>query len=297
MYPFSDVCPFALRRTTRFAPGEVLATLDFVTPLVDICRDWELSEIKAGRRLVRFCSIQMGHRLIVSCAPISPDEYRPSDNVVSCIYREDIGDYFITSVDIIHLLEKLVGEEFAVMEKNRIRRNLEGLRPITVSKHRPGVENFFQRIMDFPDPKPRNIEKDLKVFLWTSLPQALEKIISKYVSRHLEFIHGQLLNPPQSLYPIDQDDIPPPPSIPTPLSPQYETFNYFGRPSGIQKSLSTGSWATDTSTSTDGYDGEPEFKTESFIYEEAYDFAVNPYDFPVNPLDTFDFQSLNVHWA
>jgi hypothetical protein len=93
-----------LRHTTRFAPGEVLATLDFVTPLVDICRDWEPFEIKAGRRLVHFCSIQEGHRLIVSCARISPDKYRPSDTIVSCIYREDIGDYFVTSVDIIHLL-------------------------------------------------------------------------------------------------------------------------------------------------------------------------------------------------
>jgi len=36
--------------------------------------------------------------------------------------------------------------------------------------------------MDFPDPKPRNIEKDVKVFDWDLLPQALDKIISKYVS-------------------------------------------------------------------------------------------------------------------
>jgi hypothetical protein len=35
--------------------------------------------------------------------------------------------------------------------------------------------------MDFPDPKPRNIEKDLKVFEWNLLGQALEKILSKYV--------------------------------------------------------------------------------------------------------------------
>ena len=172
----------SLRRTVRYAPGDVLATLEFVSPLADICRDWDPSETKAGRRLVRFCSIQDGHRLIVSCGRITPEEYRPTDNVVSCIYREDVDDYFITSVDIIHLLQKLVGENFAVMEKNRIRRNLEGLHPITVSKHRPGVDSFFQRIMDFPDPKPRNIEKDLKVFLWSLLPQALEKIISKYVS-------------------------------------------------------------------------------------------------------------------
>jgi hypothetical protein len=42
--------------------------------------------------------------------------------------------------------------------------------------------------MDFPDPKPRKIEKDLKVFDWKLLPQALDKIISKYVSVVLPFL-------------------------------------------------------------------------------------------------------------
>jgi hypothetical protein len=101
--------------------------------------------------------------------------------VISCISREDEpGAFYFTSVDIIYLLERLVDERFLVEEKNRIRRNLEGLRPTTVSKHRAGVERFFQRIMDFPEPKPRNIEKDLKVFEWRLLGQALDKILSKY---------------------------------------------------------------------------------------------------------------------
>jgi hypothetical protein len=36
--------------------------------------------------------------------------------------------------------------------------------------------------MAFGEPKPRNIEKDLKVFQWDILPAAVQKIISKYVS-------------------------------------------------------------------------------------------------------------------
>ena len=90
----------------------------------------------------------------------------------------------VTSVDIIFLLECLVGDIFNIEEKNRIRRNLEGFRPKTVSKNKVGTEEFFQKIMDFPAPKPRNIEKDVKVFDWGVLPQALDKIISKYVSQH-----------------------------------------------------------------------------------------------------------------
>ena len=88
----------------------------------------------------------------------------------------------MTSVDAIYLLEALVGTRFTVEEKNRIRRNLEGFRPITVSKNKAGSEDFFKLIMGFPNPKPRNIEKDVKVFPWDILSSALKKIIGKYVS-------------------------------------------------------------------------------------------------------------------
>ncbi|KAI6098961.1 hypothetical protein EDD16DRAFT_1661143 [Pisolithus croceorrhizus] len=156
------------------------AFLNILTPLESLCYNWDESELQAGRRLVRFRRVQDLNNLLVSAEPISQAEYDPNDIVVSCIYREQTNTFCVTSVDIIHLLQRLVDAEFEVDEKNRIRRNLEGLRPTTVSKSRPGFEAFFQRIMDFPDPKPRKIEKDLKVFDWKLLPQALEKIISKY---------------------------------------------------------------------------------------------------------------------
>ncbi|KAF5386154.1 hypothetical protein D9615_002430 [Tricholomella constricta] len=154
--------------------------LDLVTPLQNICHDWSPAESSVGRRLVRFSKVQDGRRLIVSCEPIRADDYRDSDSVISCIYREESNTCYVTSVDIIFLLERLTNSDFPVEEKNRIRRNLEGLRPTTVSKHKHGFEDFFQRIMEFPDPKPRNIEKDLKVFEWSLLDQALDKILSKY---------------------------------------------------------------------------------------------------------------------
>ena len=155
--------------------------LELVTPLDSIVTGWSQTEYSAGRRLVRFSKVQDGRKLIVSCEPIRQDDYCEADTVISCIYREETDSCFITSVDVIYLLERLTNGEFPVEEKNRIRRNLEGLRPTTVSKHKPGFGDFFQRIMEFPDPKPRNIEKDLKVFDWHLLGQALEKILSKYV--------------------------------------------------------------------------------------------------------------------
>ncbi|KAI9066627.1 hypothetical protein FKP32DRAFT_363816 [Trametes sanguinea] len=176
-------------------------------------RDWDAEERRLGRRLVRFSRVQEGCTLRVTCEAIKPSEYTDGDTVVSCIYRPTdatgpgdapVSKCCITSVDIIFLLECLVGDIFNIEEKNRIRRNLEGFRPKTVSKNKVGTEEFFQKIMDFPAPKPRNIEKDVKVFDWAVLPQALDKIISKYVSflptsppcdPPAEF------HPPQTLYP------------------------------------------------------------------------------------------------
>ncbi|KAF7321411.1 hypothetical protein MKEN_00661600 [Mycena kentingensis (nom. inval.)] len=154
--------------------------LEISTPLDAFCTGWAAAELNVGRRLVRFQKVQVGRRVILSCETIRQDEYCDADTVISCIYREEVGACYVTSVDIIYLLERLTNDEFPVEEKNRIRRNLEGLRPTTVSKHKRGSEAFFQLIMDFPDPKPRNIEKDLKVFEWCLLGQALEKIMSKY---------------------------------------------------------------------------------------------------------------------
>jgi hypothetical protein len=139
-------------------------------------------EWQAKRRLVQFWRRQQGAVIHTAFRAISQSEYIPNSIVISCIYREDKNECFVTSVDAIYLLEALVGVRFSVEEKNRIRRNLEGFRPITVSKSKPGAEEFFKLVMSFPNPKPRNIEKDVKVFPWKIFGGALKKIIGKYVS-------------------------------------------------------------------------------------------------------------------
>ncbi|KAL0580340.1 hypothetical protein V5O48_001677 [Marasmius crinis-equi] len=154
--------------------------LEIIDPLDKMCSNWDTAEIRAGRRLVRFTKVQDGPKIVLYSQSIRQEEYQDTDSVISCIYRDETDSCYVTSVDVIYLLERLTNNEFPVEEKNRIRRNLEGLRPTTVSKHKPGFEPFFQRIMEFPDPKPRNIEKDLKVFEWSSLGDALERILKKY---------------------------------------------------------------------------------------------------------------------
>ena len=182
-----------LVRAKRYGPGEDVPDsqriiLDIASPVEAMAGDWAEEEIKHGRRLIRFYSRFDGQKLTVTCERIKQEDYVEGDAVISCIYRVDTNSCYVTSVDIICLLENLSNAPFAIEEKNRIRRNLEGFRPKTVSKNRSGTEDFFQQIMDFPAPKPRNIEKDVKVFDWAVLPQALDKILSKYVSPPLLFI-------------------------------------------------------------------------------------------------------------
>lgn len=143
---------------------------------------WTQDERDAQRRLVEFKRSQSGSTITTHFAPITLETRQQRSICVSCIYWEEKDECFITSVDTIYLLEQLVNVRFTVEEKNRIRRNLEGFRPLTVSKAKSDSEEFFKVIMGFPNPKPRNIEKDVKVFPWKILAHALKKIISKYVS-------------------------------------------------------------------------------------------------------------------
>ncbi|KAG9127079.1 hypothetical protein FRC07_000730 [Ceratobasidium sp. 392] len=138
-------------------------------------------EERNGRRLVEFfCTRKHGH-INVGFAPVYGDDALDSNrSVVSCIWWDEMEDFVITSVDTISLLEKLVGTKFTTEEKNRIRRNLQGFKPSTISKNQPESESFFKLLMEFPPPRPRHIEKDVKAFPWSKLASMLEKIITKY---------------------------------------------------------------------------------------------------------------------
>lgn len=152
--------------------------------LEGMAENWTLEEWDVRRRLVQFWRSQNGSTINANFKPVTPDDRPPNSICISCIWWEEKKECFVTSVDTLYLLESLVAVRFTVEEKNRIRRNLEGFRPLTVSKAKPDSEEFFKIIMGFPKPKPRNIEKDVKVYSWKILAHALKKIIGKYVSFH-----------------------------------------------------------------------------------------------------------------
>jgi len=176
------------------------ATLEINGDLDKMAEKWTQEEWDNRRRIVVFKKSQQGSHIQASFRAVPLAERPPNSICISCIYWAEKQECFVTSVDTIHLLEQLVvaPARFTVEEKNRIRRNLEGFHPLTVSKGKSESEEFFKVIMAFGNPKPRNIEKDVKVFRWKDLGPALKKIISKYSQS------------PSST-------CAPPPSMPTPL--------------------------------------------------------------------------------
>ncbi|KAL1628714.1 hypothetical protein SLS56_005706 [Neofusicoccum ribis] len=158
------------------------ATLKIEGDLDTMAEEWSREEWDAKRRLVQFRRTQAGSTITTTFKAVSPEDRAPHSICISCIWWAEKQECFVTSVDTIYLLESLVSVRFTVEEKNRIRRNLEGFRPLTVSKAKAESEEFFKVIMGFPNPKPRNIEKDVKVFPWKILAHALKKIIGKYLA-------------------------------------------------------------------------------------------------------------------
>ncbi|KAI9816251.1 MAG: hypothetical protein M1827_001852 [Pycnora praestabilis] len=162
-----------------------------------MAENWSREEWDAKRRLVQFTRQQGGSTIHTNFKPVAPEDRTPNSICISCIWWEEKKECYVTSVDTIYLLESLVAVRFTVEEKNRIRRNLEGFRPLTVSKAKADSEEFFKVVMAFPNPKPRNIEKDVKVFPWKILAHALKKIIGKY-SASYSSTAGALLTPVSS---------------------------------------------------------------------------------------------------
>lgn len=155
-----------------------------VSPSVNqVMCGWNEEEVKVGRRLVHLNVARESYaKFQIEAEPISPESYTSGDGrlVVSCISWEEKGRKVVTSVDLILVLEFIVGELFSIEEKSRIRRNLQFLKPWTITRSGSESKRIFNSIMAMDNPRPRNIEKDLKVFDWSELFVAVEKVLSKY---------------------------------------------------------------------------------------------------------------------
>jgi hypothetical protein len=162
-------------------------TLEIQGGLQFLCKDWTEKEVKAKRRLVEFQLHRKGSTIIATAQSVY-DADNPAAAYISCIWWEQRNGHYVTSVDTIRLLAALVKTKFTVKEKNRIRRKLHRFKPITASRLKDDSKAFFRLIMDFPHPKPRNIQKDIKVLQWSVLEEALKWVTRKYVSSFSLFI-------------------------------------------------------------------------------------------------------------
>ncbi|KAI5785075.1 hypothetical protein DFH27DRAFT_269578 [Peziza echinospora] len=170
---------------------------------------WTTEELENRRKLVQFWRTQKGATINTNFATVAANDRQTNTICISCIFWAEKGECYVTSVDCIYLLESLISVRFTVEEKNRIRRNLEGFRPMTVSKAKADSENFFKLIMAFPNPKPRNIEKDVKVFPWKILSMALKKIIGKYSASYSSTAAVLPQAPNPTPYPSNHGNEPP----------------------------------------------------------------------------------------
>nr|POE94664.1 hypothetical protein CFP56_16901 [Quercus suber] len=164
----TNVAPSAGFNPYAIYPANAKASLKIEGDLNSMSDKWTATELNARRRLVQFRRVQTGSVISATFEPVTLESRLPNSICVSCIYWAEKKACYVTSVDTISLLESLVAVRFTVEEKNRIRRNLEGFRPATVSKAKPDSEDFFKLIMGFPNPKPRNIEKDVKSASYSS---------------------------------------------------------------------------------------------------------------------------------
>lgn len=141
---------------------------------------WTDKEAFSSRRILWFTREQYDAEVRLKFKFIDPEEWVPDMVAISCILDQSTQSYYFTSIDYINLLEFIVGRKLSIEEKNRTRRNLEAFKPMTISKHNVEHGDFFWLIMSFCPPRPRNIVREIKVFPWEMLQEALNKIVSKY---------------------------------------------------------------------------------------------------------------------
>ncbi len=148
--------------------------------------EWSLKEETAGRRLVRFRRSVLGSNVRLTWETHPPTYLcGPKEVVISCMKLPELGGHFVTSFDIVKLAEYILNLDLNTDMKNRARRNMASISCNTLEKisaTEASPTNDFVAVMRFENPKPRSIEKSIKVYHWSLLPLCLTKILQRFVS-------------------------------------------------------------------------------------------------------------------
>lgn len=198
----------------------------------DICSpSWSFLEKQDKRRIVRIERIQKGPKLIINFSIVGAANENPTvlpppvnSNIdvieVSCLEcskklsneesvddtTSDDGfnnspieqnnnlefDYYITSVEVIEIVELLIGTKSATAserrkERGRVRSNLVPFwskRPISSrneANHQPDYRiELAKRIMSYEIRKPRGFDKEVRILKWDRLIPALKRALQCY---------------------------------------------------------------------------------------------------------------------
>lgn len=168
---------------------------------------WSHMERSDGRRIIRVERRQLGPTisasfLVVGAADDHPEPEPAAPGVdvveVSCLDHvlddeDECGStYYITSVEVVSIVELLIGTTYADLrlrrkEKGRIRLNLMPYwlkRPVSL-KWGDGVcydsrGEFARRIMRYEIRKPRGFDKEVRILPWERLIAALQRALQCY---------------------------------------------------------------------------------------------------------------------
>ena len=128
--------------------------------------NWTNAEHEQGRRIVTLTKSKQNNCILVSLSNVYPQIQ------VSIIKFE--GMFYVSSVDVILLYEFISDSLIDNQKRIRVRRILEEFKPLLCKK---GTD-FYRRVMEYSNPKPRKVEKSTKMFEWKYIVSILAKMDS-----------------------------------------------------------------------------------------------------------------------
>ncbi|KAI8396380.1 hypothetical protein FOFC_20928, partial [Fusarium oxysporum] len=169
---------YQLSELTLPDPNKVV--LNITGDLISMGENWSTDDKANIRRIVLFYKTLMGSTLNATCKLVNAHSQSEDGQCISCIWWAKKGECYATGVEIINLLEYLTTapRKLTRIDKGRIRGRLKMFEPSTVSKESTGNQDFYNIIMNFPDLKARNSDKQgFKVYPWKKLESALKTIV------------------------------------------------------------------------------------------------------------------------
>ncbi|KAB8228037.1 uncharacterized protein BDW43DRAFT_316244 [Aspergillus alliaceus] len=177
-------CPAITMDMHTFAVGSKHSTtpdlLGEGCTITKMAMSWTEEEIAERRRIVRFLSLDRGiDHIHISMLPVPVYQDMPESVYVSCIFWPALDECFITSADIIHLLQFLLRRNISHPEWSQALRSLARFRPQLITKSQRKLP-ICSNGSGLKDLRALAIRKDAKIFRWGDLELVIITILNKY---------------------------------------------------------------------------------------------------------------------